>query len=330
MARNIEIKARLASPGTLETIEPRVAAIATQGPELLLQDDTFFGCAHGRLKLRAFGPDAQGRTPPAELIFYRRADAAGPRASHYRISACPDPDGMRTLLAEAQGQTGRVRKRRLLYLVGRTRVHLDRVEGLGDFLELEVVMRDGEPPETGLDEARALMATLGIAPSHLEARAYVDLLADAAQAPAWRLDLADSELAAITPDGQGGLLLRLAVAVLVPTAASRAAGAEPEHALGVSVQLDAVETVEVGEGLDAAALADVTAAMTGMTAGRIRHARVVSAGTGLTLALPCPGRVAGPLRIELQPAHGPTQVWRAAGLAVSLADNARRLGVHAC
>ncbi|MEY2653278.1 MAG: hypothetical protein RLZZ524_305, partial [Pseudomonadota bacterium] len=59
MARNIEIKARLASPGvpntpgTLETIEPRVAAIATQGPELLLQDDTFFGCAQGRLKLRA-------------------------------------------------------------------------------------------------------------------------------------------------------------------------------------------------------------------------------------------------------------------------------------
>ncbi|MEY2653331.1 MAG: hypothetical protein RLZZ524_358, partial [Pseudomonadota bacterium] len=158
-------------PGTLETIEPRVAAIATQGPELLLQDDTFFGCAQGRLKLRAFGPDAQGRTPTAELIFYRRADAAGPRACHYRISACPDPDGMRTLLAEAQGQTGRVRKRRMLYLVGRTRVHLDRVEGLGDFLELEVVMRDGEPPETGLDEARALMATLGIAPSHLEARA---------------------------------------------------------------------------------------------------------------------------------------------------------------
>ncbi|MEY2653330.1 MAG: hypothetical protein RLZZ524_357 [Pseudomonadota bacterium] len=161
----------------------------------------------------------------------------------------------------------------------------------------------------------------------------MDLLADAAQAPAWRLDLADSELAAITPDGHGGLLLRLAVAVLVPTAASRAAGAEPEHALGVSVQLDAVEAVEVGEGLDTAALADVAAAMTGMTsmtAGRIRHARVVNAGTGLTLALPCPGRVAGPLRIELQPAHGPTQVWRAAGLTVSLADNARQLGVHAC
>ncbi|MGY0197021.1 class IV adenylate cyclase [Leptothrix sp. BB-4] len=192
MARNIEIKARLTS---LAEIEPKVAAVATEGPVVLLQDDTFFACANGRLKLRAFGADADGKTPPADLIFYRRADAAGPRASHYRISACPDADGMRVLLAEAHGQTGRVRKRRVLYLVGRTRVHLDEVEGLGAYLELEVVMRDGEPAEAGLDEARALMAQLGIAPAQLESRAYVDLLAERQAAGDWRLELADSELA---------------------------------------------------------------------------------------------------------------------------------------
>ena len=43
------------------------------------------------------------------------------------------------LLGAAVGERGEVRKTRLLYLVGQTRVHLDTVEGLGDFLELEVI-----------------------------------------------------------------------------------------------------------------------------------------------------------------------------------------------
>ncbi|RZS54731.1 putative adenylyl cyclase CyaB [Sphaerotilus mobilis] len=311
MPSNIEIKARLPS---LAAVEPLVAAVANEGPVVLLQDDTFFACANGRLKLRAFGPDAQGRTAPAELIFYQRADAAGPKASHYRISACPDPDGMRALLAEAQGQTGRVRKRRVLYIVGRTRVHLDAVEGLGDFLELEVVMRDGEQAEVGLAEARALMAQLGIGADQLVARAYVDLLADVR---AWHLDLADSELAEIRLDADGGLQLRLAVAVLVPSAAQRAEGVEAEHALGASLRFEAVD------GIDAATLAEVTP-------GRIRSARVVGVDTGRTLALPCPGTLTGSLRLELAPAHGPALAVRAAGVTVSLPDAAPRLGVHAC
>jgi predicted adenylyl cyclase CyaB len=76
----------------------------------------------------------------------------------------------------AYGEIGRVRKRRILYLAGRTRIHLDRVEGLGDFLELEVVLVDGEPVEAGVREAQVLMARLGIDTSQLIERAYVDLL----------------------------------------------------------------------------------------------------------------------------------------------------------
>ena len=64
-----------------------------------------------------------------------------------------------------------------MYLVGRTRVHLDRVEGLGHFLELEVVRREGEPSEPGVAEADRLMARLGISADQLIAGAYVDLLA---------------------------------------------------------------------------------------------------------------------------------------------------------
>ena len=91
---------------------------------------------------------------------------------------------MRDVLSLAYGQTGRVRKQRMLYLVGRTRVHLDRVEGLGDFLELEVVLADGEPTGPGVAEVHALMAALGIGADQLLACAYVDLLAGGAQAAA--------------------------------------------------------------------------------------------------------------------------------------------------
>ena len=69
-----------------------------------------------------------------------------------------------------------VRKRRILLLAGRTRIHLDRVENLGDFLELEVVLRDDEPVADGEAEALLLMTRLGVDPQDLIAAAYVDLL----------------------------------------------------------------------------------------------------------------------------------------------------------
>jgi predicted adenylyl cyclase CyaB len=167
MARNIEIKARITS---IAALQPRVAALAQHGPEPIEQDDTFFHCAHGRLKLRAF---AGGY---GELIAYERPDAAGPKTSDYRITPVGDPDALRATLARALGEAGRVKKQRLLFLVGRTRVHLDRVDGLGEFLELEVVLRDGEPDESGIDEAHALLLQLGVQPASLIAGAYIDLL----------------------------------------------------------------------------------------------------------------------------------------------------------
>jgi predicted adenylyl cyclase CyaB len=74
-----------------------------------------------------------------------------------------------------------VQKQRTLFLVGRTRIHLDRVAGLGDFLELEVVLEDNEPTEVGVSEAHELMASLGVELSQLVEDAYVDLLAKEVQ-----------------------------------------------------------------------------------------------------------------------------------------------------
>jgi len=170
MPRNIEIKARIDSVAALAA---RAAAIATQGPVEIAQDDTFFRCETGRLKLRAFS------ATEGELIFYRRADAQGPKESFYVRTPTSTPDSLRECLGLAYGRVGRVVKHRTLYLVGRTRVHLDQVEGLGHFMELEVVLGETEPVEVGVAEAHALMATLGVQPSQLVETAYVDLLAAA-------------------------------------------------------------------------------------------------------------------------------------------------------
>lgn len=168
VARNIEIKAKIDSLGALAQ---RVARLATEGPVEIAQDDTFFRCEAGRLKLRAFS------ATEGELIFYRRSDEPGPKASFYLRSRTSDPASLREALSLAYGQAGRVVKARTLFLVGRTRVHLDDVQGLGQFMELEVVLDDGEADESGVREAQALMAQLGIQPSQLIQGAYVDLLA---------------------------------------------------------------------------------------------------------------------------------------------------------
>jgi predicted adenylyl cyclase CyaB len=167
MPRNVEIKARIAG---VDALAQSAARLADTGPVVLEQDDTFFSCPHGRLKLR------DQFVAGAELIFYQRADASGPKESFYMRTPVADPQAMRALLQQAYGQSGRVRKRRILYLVGRTRIHLDAVEGLGEFLELEVVLRDGESADEGVLEARKIMAALGIESQQLIRGAYVDQL----------------------------------------------------------------------------------------------------------------------------------------------------------
>jgi predicted adenylyl cyclase CyaB len=170
MARNIEIKARI---GDVAALAATVADIADAGPTVIQQDDTFFACPNGRMKLRDFG------TGQGELIFYRRDDLAGPKESEYFRSPTAAPDSLRVALSLGYGGAGRVVKRRVLFMAGRTRVHLDDVAGLGHFIELEVVLADGEPAQAGMEEAHRLMALLGIAPAQLVQGAYVDLVRSA-------------------------------------------------------------------------------------------------------------------------------------------------------
>lgn len=167
MARNIEIKAKI------ERIEPLVsiiASLADTGPFDLPHHDTFFNCPSGKLKLRAFSESA------GELIFYQRPQLKGPKLSIYQISTTTDPDSLRNTLASAYGILGTVRKNRTLYLLGNTRIHLDRVDGLGDFLELEVVLEDLQTITCGESIALDLMAKIGVLPNQLIPTSYLELL----------------------------------------------------------------------------------------------------------------------------------------------------------
>lgn len=171
MARNIEIKA---SVPDLAPVRSRATAIATAPVAFIEQVDTFFvpgaGGDHNRLKVREFA-DGSG-----ELIAYSRPDQKGPKTSTYLRSPCADASLLVEVLSAALPVRGVVSKRRELWLVGRTRIHLDEVEQLGTFVELEVVLADGESTEAGEREAHALLTLLGIPTSALIAGAYVDLL----------------------------------------------------------------------------------------------------------------------------------------------------------
>lgn len=167
MPANIEIKARVADPAALLA---KAKILADTGPETIVQTDTFYQVAQGRLKIREFA-DGSG-----ELISYHRPDADGPKTSSYAIARTPRAADLVNVLGAVLELRGTVRKKRLLLLAGRTRIHLDEVDGLGSFMELEVVLADGDDLAGGEKEAAELMESLGISPDHLVSGAYIDLL----------------------------------------------------------------------------------------------------------------------------------------------------------
>lgn len=167
MPTNIEIKSRLNNyEATLELVKGLSQSAGTRIDQL----DVFFPTPKGRLKLRFLGPD-QG-----QLIYYERTNLQGPKASNYSIFHSTDPTGLQNALSSAYGIRGVVKKVRHLFMVGQTRIHLDRVEALGDFLELEVVLEEGQTLEQGKAIAGDLIKALDIKEADLLSGAYIDLL----------------------------------------------------------------------------------------------------------------------------------------------------------
>jgi predicted adenylyl cyclase CyaB len=165
MPRNIEIKSRVRD---FEKTSSLAARLSGSPPKILIQEDIFFTAPRGRVKLRI-------QNGSAELIYYLRENAPDPRPSDYLCLPVPDAAAARQILSEIHGRRGTVRKTRHLYLVGQTRIHLDQVEGLGNFLELEVVLRDNQTNEEGTAIANNLMKKLEITAEDLLDRAYIDM-----------------------------------------------------------------------------------------------------------------------------------------------------------
>jgi predicted adenylyl cyclase CyaB len=167
MPVNVEIKARVENPVRSKALTEALAGTPAQ---LIVQEDTFFAAPRGRLKLRKLSSTS------AELICYEREDGAGPKESRYSIFPTSEPDSLKSVLGMSLGVRGVVRKTRALYLVGQTRIHLDEVEGLGSFVELEVVLQRNQSHADGVRIARELMIKLEIQDSELVEQAYIDLL----------------------------------------------------------------------------------------------------------------------------------------------------------
>ncbi|KAG8230272.1 hypothetical protein J437_LFUL009445 [Ladona fulva] len=169
MPRNVEIKAKVHDVGGL--LE-KAKILSKEEPVLLEQEDIFYKIPSGRLKLRS------EKGQDATLLFYDRPDVTGPKLCDY--SKCPIPQGnvsvLKEVLSKALGEKGAVKKKRLLLMVEQTRIHIDSVEGLGDFMELEVVLNDDQSAEDGQKIADSLMEKLGVKKEDLLEGAYFDML----------------------------------------------------------------------------------------------------------------------------------------------------------
>jgi adenylate cyclase class IV len=177
---NLEFKARLRNPATIHEVLVKhdIPLAAT-----LRQTDTYFQVEKGRLKLR----EIEGEKP--QLIFYMRPDTAEVKRSDYLIAPISSAPALREVLGAACGIRAVVKKIRELYLLPRrlsrsagaradtpSRLHLDTVDGLGNFLEIEVILQEEESPQQAEQEAQAWLQEFGIAAGDLMAGSYADLL----------------------------------------------------------------------------------------------------------------------------------------------------------
>jgi len=171
---NVEFKARCAD---LDGARSILLALGASGPTPDRQVDTYFAVPHGRLKLR------EGTVERA-LIHYRRADDAGPKRSDVTLYPTgPDASALKAALAAALGVRVVVDKHREILWLDHVKCHLDRVEGLGTFVEVEAIARDARDTEDALRQrCDALLHALGVKESDLVAGSYADLLADSAGA----------------------------------------------------------------------------------------------------------------------------------------------------
>jgi len=124
---NVEIKARCINPAFIRDYLLSNNAEFTGTDE---QTDTYFHVPHGRLKLREGNIENN-------LIYYERSNQAGPKDSHFQLVKINDAAGLKEVLTKANGIKVVVKKKREIYYIDNVKFHIDKVTGLGSFVEIE-------------------------------------------------------------------------------------------------------------------------------------------------------------------------------------------------
>jgi len=175
---NVEIKARCLDLRRAERIARREVQAEPFGR--LRQVDTYFRVLSGRLKLRHIRHyqthPGSGVKESYEFISYHRRDEAGPRGSVYQILPVRDGPAALQFFGAALGVKARVQKIRKVYLQDNLRIHLDRVQGLGAFLELELAPRSRSDMENCRQRVEELLGLFGIPRKDLVPISYSDLV----------------------------------------------------------------------------------------------------------------------------------------------------------
>lgn len=164
---NIEIKARCDDPGKIRSIlEDHNADYKGTDHQV----DTYFNVPEGRLKLR------QGSIEQ-NLIFYRRPDSKTPEASNINLMPAEHPKKLHTLLDNALGTMVVVDKEREIYFIDNVKFHIDQVEELGHFVEIEAIDEDGSIGKEKLrSQCQHYLDLFEIQDENLIAESYSDML----------------------------------------------------------------------------------------------------------------------------------------------------------
>ena len=164
---NIEIKARTSHAAAIRQYLLRNGADC-KGTDY--QTDTYFIVPHGRLKLR------QGSIEN-NLIFYERNDQPGPKQSNFQLTPVADGEQMKALLTKALGVKVVVAKKREIWFIDNVKFHIDELEGLGDFVEIEASNKTADIPVHILHEqCQRYMQAFGIREEDLVYNSYSDMM----------------------------------------------------------------------------------------------------------------------------------------------------------
>jgi len=165
--KNIELKAKYAD---LEEAARISEALGARFDCEERQEDSFYNVPDGRLKLR------RSSSLGAQLIFYRRADTSEKKESTGTRTPVPDPAEMHAILSTVLGVRCTVRKRRRVYWLDNAKINIDEVEGLGKFIEFEVVLDAAHGEAEGQLLMDSLIREFDIEPEQRISVAYADML----------------------------------------------------------------------------------------------------------------------------------------------------------